>query len=228
MPTRSRLRAASRAVLSVSPILLALLTLTACFDKSTSPKVGNGASNPASPGRQAPAISGAPDPSAMVGVPYVFVPVASDPNNDPLKFTISGLPSWMSFSASTGQLYGVPGAADIGQHDGIHIRFTDGVSTVSLTTFSITVNPAATGSATLRWVAPTRTTAGGPLSGLAGFRVYYGLTSPKSERVITVKDPAATRATITNLGPGTWYFAVAAYTRGGVESARSNVVLKSI
>jgi hypothetical protein len=134
----------------------------------------------------------------------------------------------MTFSPGTGQLYGVPGAANIGLHEGIQIRVTDGVSTVSLPRFSITVNPAATGSATLRWVAPTKTTSGKLLSGLAGFRVYYGLTSPKSERVITIKDPTATRATISNLGPGTWYFAVAAYTWSGVESARSNVVLKSI
>jgi hypothetical protein len=34
--------------------------------------------------------------------------------------------------------------------------------------------------------------------------------------------------TIDNLGPGTWYFAVSAYTEAGVESTRSNVVLKSI
>jgi hypothetical protein len=228
LPTRSYLRAASRAVHSVTPVLLALLTLTGCFDDSTSPKAGSDTSNPVSPGSQAPTISGVPAPSATVGVPYVFVPVASDPNKDPLKFTISGLPSWMTFSPSSGQLYGVPGAAAIGSHEGIQIRVTDGVSTVSLPRFSITVNPAATGSATLRWVAPTRTTNGKLLSGLAGFRVYYGLTSPKSERVITVKDPTATRVTITNLGPGTWYFAVAAYTRGGVESARSNAVLKSI
>jgi hypothetical protein len=228
LPIRSRFRAASRAVCSATPILLALLTITGCFDDSTSPKTGNGASNPASPGSQAPRISGAPAPSAKVGVPYVFVPVASDPNNDPLKFTISGLPSWMTFSPGSGQIYGVPGAANIGQHEGIQIRVTDGVSTVSLPRFSITVNPATTGSATLRWVAPTKTTNGKLLSGLAGFRIYYGLTSPKSERVLTVKDPSATRVTISNLGTGTWYFAVAAYTRAGVESARSNVVLKSI
>jgi len=74
----------------------------------------------------------------------------------------------------------------------------------------------------------TRTTNGKPLNGLAGYRVYHGLLEPKFERVLDIRNATATQAIIGSLGPGTWYFAIAAYTRDGVESARGNAMLKSI
>lgn len=85
-----------------------------------------------------------------------------------------------------------------------------------------------TGSATLRWAPPTQTTDGQPLSDLAGYRVYYGQATFRLDRTTTIHDPAATMVVINNLGSGTWFFAVSAFTRTGSESAMSNVVSKLI
>ena len=85
-----------------------------------------------------------------------------------------------------------------------------------------------TGTATLRWAPPTQTTDGQALSGLAGYRVYYGQATFRLDRNVTVYDPAATMAVVSNLGSGTWFFAVSAFTTTGSESAMSNVVSKYI
>lgn len=85
-----------------------------------------------------------------------------------------------------------------------------------------------TGSATLRWQAPTETSDGQPLTDLAGYRVYYGLASFKLDRWLMISDPADTSAVITGLSTGTWYFAVTAFTRQGVESSMSSVVSKRL
>ena len=84
------------------------------------------------------------------------------------------------------------------------------------------------GSATLRWQAPTETSDGQPLTDLAGYRVYYGLASFKLDRWVTISDPGNTTAVISGLSAGTWYFAVTAFTRQGVESSMSSVVSKRI
>ena len=88
--------------------------------------------------------------------------------------------------------------------------------------------PSAKGTATLRWVAPTQTSAGDPLTDLAGYRVYYGPMSVRLDRKVTIEDPAVTSALVSDLGSGTWFFAVTAFTRAGVESSMSNVVSKYI
>ena len=88
--------------------------------------------------------------------------------------------------------------------------------------------PAAKGSATLRWAAPTQTSAGDPLTDLAGYRVYYGQMTVRLDRKVTINDPGVTSALVSDLGSGTWFFAVTAFTRAGVESSMSNVVSKYI
>jgi hypothetical protein len=50
----------------------------------------------------APTISGTPSPSVTAGTAYSFVPTASDPNNDPITFSVQNLPTWASFSTVTG------------------------------------------------------------------------------------------------------------------------------
>lgn len=85
-----------------------------------------------------------------------------------------------------------------------------------------------TGAATLRWAAPTQTTDGQSLSDLAGYRIYYGQATFRLDRTVTLYDPAATMTVVKNLGSGTWFFAVSAFTRDGTESVMSNVVSKYI
>jgi Putative Ig domain len=91
-------------------------------------------------GNNAPVISGIPPVTAATGVSYVFRPTASDADNDTLTFSISGRPSWAQFNTATGQLQGVPGAADVGINTGISISVTDGQDTASLPAFTITVS----------------------------------------------------------------------------------------
>ena len=93
---------------------------------------------------RAPSISGTPPGSVDIGSAYSFTPTASDPDNDPVSFTVSGLPSWASFNTATGQLSGTPGAAAV--HTGIIISVSDGTLSASLPAFSIAVTAVATNS----------------------------------------------------------------------------------
>ncbi|MDH3432879.1 MAG: putative Ig domain-containing protein, partial [Gammaproteobacteria bacterium] len=128
-------------------------------------------------GNRAPSISGTPPSSVEIGATYSFTPIASDPDDDPISFTISGLPPWASFNNATGELSGAPGAA--GVHSGIVISVTDGSLSTSLPAFSITVEDPIVilGSVTLSWIAPTQNEDGTALTDLAGYKIYWGTTS---------------------------------------------------
>lgn len=84
------------------------------------------------------------------------------------------------------------------------------------------------GMATLSWTPPTRNTDGTSLSNLAGYRISYGASANALTQTIQIANPGITRHDISNLSPGTYYFAVRAYTTGGTESANSNVGSKVI
>lgn len=93
----------------------------------------------------APTISGSPKTFIKAGNAYAFVPTAADANGDKLTFKIVNKPGWMWFNAATGKLAGTPGAKQAGRtFSGIKISVTDGVSTVSLPTFWITVGAGST------------------------------------------------------------------------------------
>lgn len=89
--------------------------------------------------------------------------------------------------------------------------------------------PASTGTASLSWSAPTQNDDGSTLTDLAGFRVYSG-TDPSALRLATtISDPRATSTQIANLVAGTThYFAVSAFTLGGLEGARSDIGSKRV
>ncbi len=87
----------------------------------------------------APTISGTPSSAVTAATTYSFVPTASDPNNDPITFSVQNLPGWASFSAVTGELSGTPQAGDVGVHGGIVIGVSDGTLSSSLPAFSISV-----------------------------------------------------------------------------------------
>ena len=189
---------------------------------------------PASPasapsGNLPPAITGKPATVVKAGAGYSFQPTSSDPNGDILTYSISALPSWASFSTTTGVLSGTPSAAQIGSYNNIVISVRDGRGgTASLPGFGILVSAGSVGSATLSWAPPTSTTSGASLSNLAGYRVYYGNSANSLSQTITVSNPGLTSYVVSSLNAGTWYFAVTAYTSTGSESAPSNLGSKTI
>lgn len=85
-----------------------------------------------------------------------------------------------------------------------------------------------TGSATLSWTPPTRNTDGSELTNLAGYRVSYGTSATALTSTIQIANPGVSSYTVSNLAPGTYYFAVRAYTSSGTESNNSNVGSKVI
>lgn len=94
---------------------------------------------PAEPENTAPTISGSPATSVVAGETYRFVPQASDPDEDPLSFTIRNAPSWTTFDEKTGKLEGVPPFDRDGEYGDIVIAVSDGRATTTLPPFTITV-----------------------------------------------------------------------------------------
>ena len=88
-----------------------------------------------------PTISGAPPTIVTVGTPYIFTPIAEDPNGDTLEFSIENQPKWLDFNKKTGKLSGTPTEEDISTTPNIVIRVSDGKETISLPPFTLTVNP---------------------------------------------------------------------------------------
>ena len=76
--------------------------------------------------------------------------------------------------------------------------------------------------------AADQNTDGSSLTNLAGYRIYYGTSPSALTQTIQVANAGLTSYVVENLSPGTYYFAVRAYTSGGAESANSNVATKIV
>lgn len=112
------------------------------------------------PTNSPPVISGSPATLVMATQAYIFVPTASDPNNDALSFSIAGKPSWATFNATTGQLSGTPAVANVGTFSNIRITVSDGKATASLPAFSIQVTAAPNSAPTIGGTPSTSVQAG--------------------------------------------------------------------
>jgi hypothetical protein len=179
---------------------------------------------------RAPVISGTPVTSATVGKPYSFKPTVSDADGDILTFSIANKPSWATFDATTGVLYGTPVSASVGNCSNVTISVSDGKIKSTLAPFSISVqfDPSGGGTATLHWTPPTSNTDGTPITNLAGYRISYGTGSGSYTVTVGVSGAAVTSAVIEGLTAGTWYFAVKALTTTGVVSDFSSEVSKTL
>ena len=173
----------------------------------------------------APNIAGTPATSAVTGSSYSFVPTASDPDGNTLAFSITGKPSWATFSTATGAL---TGTAQAGTFANIVISVTDGTATRSLPAFTLTVGSANTGEAALSWSAPTQNADGSPLTDLAGYRVYHGTSADNFSEIVEIAGSNNTSYSFTKLAKGTHYFAVASFNTEGIESELSAVGSKTI
>jgi hypothetical protein len=86
-----------------------------------------------------------------------------------------------------------------------------------------------TGNATLSWTAPSENSDGSALTDLGGFKIYYGGALTQLTNSITLTNPGLLTYVVAELPIGTtYYFAVTAVTRTGVESAQSDVVSTTI
>ena len=176
-------------------------------------------------------ISGSPSSVVSAGAVYSFTPSATNTaGSGTLVYSISNKPAWATFSNTNGTLTGVPNTADVGTYASIVISVSNGLVTASLPAFAISVNAsqAALGSATLRWVAPTQTVDGAPLTNLAGYRIYWGTSPTNLSQLASINDAAATSYQVNGLTTGTWYFTVRAFDSANVEGASSNVASKTI
>jgi len=83
------------------------------------------------------------------------------------------------------------------------------------------------GTASLSWKPPIDNTDGSPLTDLAGYRIVYGMNATALSSIIEIPTPSLASYKIDGLTPGTWYFAIRAYT-AKAESANSAVASKVI
>jgi hypothetical protein len=176
----------------------------------------------------APTITGTPATTVVQDTVYRFVPSASDADGDPLSFSITNRPRWATFNTGTGELKGIPTAADLGTYSNIVISVSDGQLTAQLPAFAITVEAYALGSATLSWLPPTENSDGTPLLDLAAYRVYWGDQPGSYTSSIDITNPGITTYVIENLTSGTYYFAATAVNTKGVESGFSGEAYKAI
>src|SRR3569832_1763209 len=70
---------------------------------------------------RAPVISGTPATAVFVGSQYSFVPTASDPDGNTVRFTIRNAPAWATFDSTSGALQGTPQSSNVGTYSGITI-----------------------------------------------------------------------------------------------------------
>jgi hypothetical protein len=187
-------------------------------------------SNPEPPAivNHAPSITGSPPPVIREGEDYDFTPSATDPDGDPLQFSIARKPSWANFNRTTGRLWGTPDAADVGNFTNIQISVSDGDKSATLQNFDITVDAIALGQATLSWQPPVQNDDGTALVDLSGYRIYYGRSERDLTRVVVVSNPGLTRYVVESLSPAQWYFTMTTVNSQGVESGRTQVVSKTI
>lgn len=205
------------------------LLASACFkgesEDAPPDDTGGGGQTPVN---QPPVISGSPPTSLLVGQAYDFTPSASDPDGDPLTFSIQNRPVWASFSTATGRLNGTPGAGDVGTFTNVRITVSDGQAQASLGAFSIAVNQIALGSVTLSWIPPTTNEDGTALTDLSGYRIYYGRSVDALDQTINIGNAGTTRWVIENLSPATWFFAMTSFRAGTIESERSITISTNV
>lgn len=175
-----------------------------------------------------PTIDGTPNPEVMALTAYSFTPTANDVDGDLLTFSVTGQPSWASFSSSTGELYGTPQEADIGTYSGITITVSDGTDSADLGPFLITVQAVATGSVTLTWAAPTLNEDGTTLTDLDGYKIYWGTVPGVYAELVTLDNESLTSYVVENLLPDTYYFVATAFNTAGEESRYSGMATEVV
>lgn len=86
------------------------------------------------------------------------------------------------------------------------------------------------GFARLSWRAPSERIDGESLSlsEIAGYRIYYGISSGDYDSVLSVDDPYTSTILIDDLPVGTYYFAMTTVDTNGLESGYSSEAVKIV
>lgn len=92
---------------------------------------------------QPPVITSSAPTTATEGQLYNYAASASDPNGDPLTWTLTTNPAGMTVGSSTGQVQWTPTNAQVGTHN-VTLEVSDGQVSASQS-WTITVSPASTG-----------------------------------------------------------------------------------
>lgn len=173
-------------------------------------------------GNSAPTISGIPASMSLVDQEYSFTPSATDPNDDPLTFSVQGEPAFLGINPTTGKLSGTPKLEHVGTYPGIVVSASDGDLSDSLPQFSVDVVQNADGSITLSWMPPTQNEDGTALIDLAAYKFYYGTSPGNYTNQVQVDSPGMSTYVLEDLPPATYYVAASAVNSSGIESRLSN------
>ena len=95
--------------------------------------VGDTPTNPHSP-----VITSAPGVLAPIDLIYLYQVVASDPDGDPLVFTLEQAPGGMNINPTTGRVTWVPNETQLGPH-AVTVQVDDGFFGVTSQSYSVTV-----------------------------------------------------------------------------------------
>uniref|UniRef100_UPI003B01CC86 putative Ig domain-containing protein n=1 Tax=Kiloniella sp. TaxID=1938587 RepID=UPI003B01CC86 len=117
------------------------VTVSYTDDRGTPESLTSAATSAVVNVNDAPTISGTPATSVAKDSAYSFTPTGADDDGDTLTYAITNMPSWASFSTTTGALTGTPVNADVGDYEDIVISVTDGIiaTPVALPAFDIAV-----------------------------------------------------------------------------------------
>ncbi len=85
-------------------------------------------------------------------------------------------------------------------------------------TVNVTVVLSSTGTALISWQPPTENVDNTPLTDLAGYRIYYGVSSGSYSAPIVIDNPGLSSYLIESLASATWYFSMTAVNSNGIES----------
>jgi len=244
----------TRTIVTVS-LLATLLALSGCKDQaggsgsiasalsggSDSGDGGNVSGGGTSTGSNdsPPNISGSPRKAVKIGDTYSFTPTVVESDGDALTFYLGNQPRWIDFNAKSGKLSGTPDLGDVGSYSNIQVAVSDGSTVVYLPSFdgstvvylpsfSVNVTQSGSSSATVSWIPPTQNTDGSPLTNLAAYKIYYGVSEGNYPNQIRINNPGITRYVVDNLTPDTYFFVSTSINSNGVESRYSNVASKAI
>ena len=95
-------------------------------------------------------------------------------------------------------------------------------------TVNVAVVLSQNGTALLSWTPPTLNADDSPLIDLAGYKIYYGMSSDNYSETIIINNSGLSSYLVENLASSTWYFVMTAFNSSGIESVITAEVNKVI